>query len=302
MTTYTTSPANPRTSRRKGFLRACATAAVLLTGGLAGSAAFTGAAVASTDVVDAARAALPDRGGITHVRMGFLVEYTNDAPRQLLTEQRAAHLLPTFGAEDGPIPVGEVERWIAVAPLRDRAAWIHPQPDGRIETDEESYADGVLREWHSRDGTLNVITLSNEERTAYESSRLESQRTWLNNVAWGADPVAGVRAMLDGGMLRSAGRITHEGRAVLRLTGEEPGTEENGSPGGPIEYEYLVEPNSFAPVRVLETKTMRAADENGRGAERFALGWSFSIYERLPLDASTQHLLVAGSGHETVAR
>ena len=101
-----------------------------------------------------------------------------------------------------------------------------------------------------------MIPLSDRERADYEHDRLGNQREWLFNVAWGADPVAGVRAMFDGGMLRSTGRITHEGRSVLRLVGEEPGTEENGSPGAPIAYEYLVDPTSFAPVRARQTTTV----------------------------------------------
>ncbi len=155
---------------------------------------------------------------------------------------------------------------------------------------------GEFREWISTDRILHVLPASESERAEYEDSRLGHQREWLVNVAWGADPVAGVRTMLDGGMLRSTGRITHEGRSVLRLVGEEPGTEQNGSPGGPIAYEYLVEPYTFAPVRASQTTTVRAPDENGNGAERYVVAWSFPLYERLPLDASTQHLLVAGGG------
>lgn len=293
MTTYTALSTHPRSRRRGGLLRACAAAAVLVSAGLT----FPAAGTAATDDVDAARAALPDSGGITHVRMKLDFEYTDVAPIHPLTGRIGAHLPPTFSAaedEDPPISTGEIERWIATAPLRDRTAWIHRFPNGTTGTDERSYADGEFRDWNSTERVVHVIPLSDGERAEYEYDRLGTQREWLFNVAWGADPVAGVRAMLDGGMLRSAGRITHEGRSVLRLVGEEPGTEENGSPGGPIAYEYLVDPRSFAPVRARETKTVRAPDENGQGAERFVVNWSFSLYEQLPLNASTQHLLVAG--------
>lgn len=294
MTTYTAPPNPSRARRRGGLLRACATAAALVTAGLA----FPAAGSAATDDVDAARAALPEPAGITHVRMKIHYGATNGAPAHPLSGRVAAHLPPAFGAaedEEYPTTTGEVERWIAPAPLRDRTAWFHRWPDGRIGTSERSYADGEFREWNSDDRVLHVIPLSDAQRAEYENDRLGTQREWLVNVAWGADPVAGVRAMFDGGMLRSTGRITHEGRSVLRLVGEVPGTEQNGSPGGPITYEYLVDPTSFAPVRALETKTVRAPDEHGQGAERYVLGWSFSVYEHLPLNASTEHLLVAGS-------
>lgn len=293
MTRQNGSPIHSRSGRRARMLRTCATAVALVAGGLA----LPAAASASADVADAARAALPDAGGITHVRMKLDFSAVDDAPAHPLSGRFDVPPVRGNATDDeGPVFTGEIERWIATAPLRDRAAWAHRFPNGTTGTDERSYADGEFREWNSTERVLHVLSLSDRERAEYENDRLGSQREWLFNVAWGADPIAGVRAMLDGGMLRSAGRITHEGRSVLRLVGQEPGTEQNGSPGGPIEYEYLVEPHMFAPVRASQTMTVRAPDDNGNGAERYAITWSFSLYERLPLDASTAHLLVAGGG------
>lgn len=293
MTKQNAFPHNPRRGRRSRMLRTCATVAALAVGGLA----LPGTASASDAVADAARAALPDAGGITHIRMKIDFSTAEPAPVHPLSG-RFADLPPAFAdtEDDPPVFTGEIERWIATGPLRDRTAWIHRFSNGTTGSDERSYADGEFREWNSTERVVHVFPASPRERAEYEQSRLGNQREWLVNVAWGADPVAAVRTMLDGGMLRSAGRVTHEGRSVLRLIGEEPGTEQNGSPGGPIAYEYLVEPHTFAPVRASQTNTLRAPDENGNGAERYVVGWSFSLYERLPLDASTEHLLVAGGG------
>lgn len=66
---------------------------------------------------------------------------------------------------------------------------------------------------------------------------------WFHNATWTADPIGGIRTMLDNEMLESAGPTTFEARSVLRLVGEEPGTVQNGSPGGPVLHEYLVNPS-----------------------------------------------------------
>ncbi len=185
---------------------------------------------------------------------------------------------------------------MALDPLRDRTAWLDVMPDGTRGSSEQSYADGVRLEWDSRERVHHEFPLSDRQRAEYEHGRLGNQRDWVDNVVWGADPIAGIRGMLDGGMLESAGRTTFEGHSMLRLVGSEPGTEENGSPAGPIEYEYLVHPSTFAPVRVSTTLTARAPDEHGQGAERYVTAWTFPVFERLPLDDSTRHLLVAGGG------
>lgn len=171
-------------------------------------------------------------------------------------------------------------------------------PDGATATMEESYADGVSRAWTSWTGEApREVQLSDADREEYQQSRLDSQRRWMHNATWTADPIGGIRTMLDSGMLASAGRTTLEGRSVLRLVGEEPGTAQNRSPGGPIRYEYLVDPTSFAPVRVSSTSTVRTPDENGEHGEHYVTTWTFSLFEQLPLNDSTRHLLVAGSGH-----
>ncbi len=296
MTTYTTPPANPRTSRRGGLLRACATAAVLLTGGLAGSA---GAASASTDVADAARAAFPDRGGITHYRMHLSYVATSD-PFPGLHDLVGSALPQPFGAtlDDEPTFAGVIERWSAVAPLRDRSAWLLTLSDGTAATTEESYADSTFRWWRSWTGEPAFEDrLSDAEWEEYVFWRTGTQRRWEHNATWTADPIGGIRTMFENGMLESTGRTVFEGRSVLRLIGQEPGTEANRSPGGPIQYEYLVDPHSFAPVRVSTTRTERAPDQNGENAERNLTTWTFQEFDTLPLNDATRHLLVAGGGH-----
>jgi hypothetical protein len=295
MTTYHASPTHPRPARRRRMLRACAAAAVIVTAGLA---APTGAAAAPADpVAEAARDAIPQRGGITHHRMRLEFAVPAMSPEALLAGRVGQPLPAPFGPafEDPAVFTGVIERWNALEPLRDRTAWIYLRQNGAEGTIEQSYADGTLREWQSWGGEEpTVIELSNAQRAEYEDSRLGVQRDWLFNVSWSADPIGGVRTMLDGGMLHSAGQTTFEGRTVLRLLGEEPGTEQNGSPGGPIEYEYLVDAWTFEPVRASGTYTTRAAGENGESAERYSTVWTFPLFERLPMTDENRRLLVAG--------
>lgn len=127
--------------------------------------------------------------------------------------------------------------------------------------------------------------------------RRPRQRVWFHNATWTADPIGGIRTMLDNEMLESAGPTTFEARSVLRLVGEEPGTVQNGSPGGPVLHEYLVNPSSFAPVRVSSLSTVRPPGENGEPGERYLTTATFLEFEHLPLNDTTRHLLVAGAGH-----
>lgn len=293
MTTYHAPHTPPR--RRRRVLRACAAAAVIVTAGLA---APTGAAAAPADpVAEAARDAIPQRGGITHHRMRLDFMAPAMSVQALLAGRVGLPLPAPFGPadEDPVVFTREIERWNALEPLRDRTAWIYLLADGSEGTVEESYANGVRREWQSWGGVEAVdFELSATQRAEYERSRLGVQRDWLFNVSWSADPIGGVHAMLDGGMLRSAGNTTFEGRTVLRLVGEEPGTEQNGSPGGPIEYEYLVDPWTYEPVRASGTYTVRGADENGENAERYSTVWTFPLFERLPMTDENRRRLVAG--------
>jgi hypothetical protein len=297
-TTYTTPPRSPRARRRRGLARACATAAVLLVGGLAGGATVAGAATASPDVVDAARAALPDRDGITHYRVHHSFRAPTTDPIPGLSEVVPDLPAPFDATTEEPVYTSVFERWSAIEPLRDRTAWWYTLPDGSAGTFEESYADSVFRGWASwRNEQPRVVRLSDDEWESYQYERLGRARVWMHNTAATADPIGGIRTMFDNQMLRSTGRTVFEGRSVLRLVGEEPGTPQNQSPGGPIRYEYLVDPRSFAPVRVSGTFTARGPDENGENAERYITTFTFLAFDTLPLNDATRRLLVVGGGH-----
>lgn len=288
-----TSAGSPRRTMRGGVVRAWAALAAIAVAGLgAATLPVTASAAPGSDT------AIPHRNEILHTRNDFsFLDASGDPVRSPPAAVRAFLPTPLGRLSNLEYLTPETERWSAVEPLRERSSWAaFDVPGGpSIGTSEQSYTDGTLTNWQSWIGDATTTTLSDEERSWFETTRLTSQRRWMINVTIGADPIGGIRAMLDGGMLRNAGTTEVDGRRVLRLLGEEPGTEENDSPGAPIAYEYLVDPHSLAPVRVSSTMTQRALDA-ANVAKRYTVRWDFSVFEYLPLNESTRHLLVAGGG------
>lgn len=269
-------------------------AAALLAAGVGGPTAIVGTGgVRSIDVLAAAgAAATPSRGEILHVRM-----------RMDLRQPARGRSAPPRRANGEPVPTvtGRIESWRAAEPVRTRTVWFVRLP-GRPGIDhlEASYADGVRRERESWRRGVRVTRLGAAERAGYEREWAGEDRSWLQRTTASGDPVAIVRALLDGRDLREAGRSTFEGRPVRRLVGAEPAGTEIGSQDGPTTYEYLVDATTFAPVRVTTTRTLSArptsADPELRRPRRVVDRWTFELFERLPLTADTERMLRVGGG------
>lgn len=247
------------------------------------------------DVVAAARAAaVPSRDSILHVVMRL-----DQGPPRTPAVPRGSRRRAS-GRESIGTVTGRIERWSTTDPPRDRTAWSVRLP-GRSTpgTLELSYADGVFRERESWRGHTRVRRAAAIERAGYEQDRGRADRSWLQNATFSSDPVAGIRRLLGSGRLRDDGRERVGGRLVHRLVGTEPGTVANGSAGGAIAYEYLVDDRSFAPVRVTVTRVLPARPTSAlpalRTPRRFVQRWSFETYERLPLTRRTASLLTVGA-------
>lgn len=267
-------------------------AVAVLAGSLGGTPAIVGSGgVPSIDVIGAARAAAtPSRGEILHVRMRM---HLRPPPSGRLARPRRASGAPV------PTITGRIESWRAAHPVRTRTAWFVRLPDRPgIERLEASYAAGVRRERESWRRGVRVTRLGAAERAGYEEEWARERRSWLQRVTASGDPVAVVRALLDGRHLRDGGQTTFEGRPVRRLVGAEPAGAESGAQDGPTAYEYLVDATTFAPVRVTASRTLSAQPKSRhrelRRPRRVVDRWTFETFERLPLTAANERLLRVG--------
>lgn len=256
--------------------------------GWGGTSAVVGTSVPTVDVVAAARAATaPNRNEILHVVMR-LERPRSDARPATAPRRANGRPIPTF--------TGRIERWSATEPLRDRTVWFVTLPDrNAVDRAESAYADGVRRDRESWRRGVRVTRLDATERAGYERDRLRADRSWLQNVTFSVDPVAGIRSLLAEDRLRDGGTTTVAGRDVRRLVGEVPAEAEGGSPRGTIAYEYLVDADTFAPVRVTTTRTLparpSAADTSLDAPRTVTYHWTFERFERLPMNAENERLL-----------
>lgn len=285
-----TTPARGRRSTRSACRRIVPVAlssAVVVAVGWGGTSAVVGTSVPTIDVVAAARAATaPHRDEILHVVMRMATA-TPDAHREDSTSSAGREPLPTF--------TGRIERWSATEPLRDRTVWFVTLPSrAGVERAESAYANGVRRERQSWRRGVRVTRLDPAERAGYEHDRLRADRSWLQNATFSVDPVAGIRALLAEDRLRDGGTTTVDGREVRRLIGDEPGNADD-APGSAITYEYLVDAETFAPVRVTTTRTQPAqpgaTDTSPEVPRTVTYHWTFERFERLPMTARNQRLL-----------
>jgi hypothetical protein len=99
----------------------------------------------------------------------------------------------------------------------------------------------------------------------------------------GRDPLPVVQRLLAEGKLEPAGITEVSGREAQRLVGTEPAPDEM-SPA--VEVEYLVDADTYAPLQLSTTATLK----DGRPAGGSKL--TFLDYERLPLTPANARLLV----------
>ncbi|MBE2320889.1 hypothetical protein DVA67_033335 [Solirubrobacter sp. CPCC 204708] len=161
------------------------------------------------------------------------------------------------------------EIWSARDPLRLRI---------REANVESAYADGVITT--RADGKVQTTRLDDAARRAIEDMDSSTSLTQP-----GRDPLAVVRRLLDEGALRPDGTAEVGGREVRRLVGSRPAPD---AMGPAVQVEYLVDADSYAPVRL----STRATLEDGRPAGARTL--TFLEYQRLPLTRANEPLLAIG--------
>lgn len=288
---------------RRRFVRGGLTLAGMAAVGLAGTAIVPGLRGTPVDVLASARAAAaPDDGGIVHalvryhhgpyVFMGTV--YEEGEPNASSDRRRHNRVVGTH--------TGDVESWSTTNPLRHRAVRFLEAPGGGRATIQRAYAHGVV-------ATRNSWEPNGEERSVGDRERRRTVRDLtgrsggrLAAVSANGDPVAAIRALLDRGRLRDAGETDVDGRRVRRLKGRELGHVDGGGPRRPpVDFEYLVDADSFDPVRITSVQVLPARPDDpepaARRERRIVDRWDFEAFERLPFNAETAKLLtIDGAG------
>jgi hypothetical protein len=168
-----------------------------------------------------------------------------------------------FNADGSLVPRSGTrpEIWVARDPLR-----LHVRQLSRSgSVVESSYADGVTKAVDTGTGKVLTTRLDAEARKEFEDidSRADIRQP-------GLDPVPAIRTLLAQGQLKHAGSTTVDGRKVERLVG--------------ADVEYLVDADTYAPVRLATTPT-----KNGRPVNYYRI--TFDLYEVLPLTPANEALL-----------
>ena len=272
LSSRTSRPRSGRVVRLGVVAGAVAAAAVAV-----GAVALTGAGGPRTDVVAEARAALAPRGEIVHTVV-----------RSALTH---GAVLSDNGRRVGRM-TGRSESWTVTDPLRTRSSTEILRSDGTRENIDSDYADGVERSANSWGSTVKVFTLSRRQRADRDAELSTPHATQL-----GPDPVQGLHDLLDAGTLRADGERVVRGRRLLRLVGhQEPQTVSKHGIAVGFDVEYLVDPQTYAPVRLTVAPVFppdRGAASTRRSRSNRALvnQIDFERYERIPLTDKTATLL-----------
>jgi hypothetical protein len=272
----------PSRAPRRVAGAALATAAVALIALVASSALPAGGG-AALNIVAQARAAVSPEGDIVH----FLVRFE---PGQY------GGLPAVTGGAGGQMighATGEIERWSAIDPSREHTTtFISPADGGAPLTTEQDYSDGTLRTHNSWETTVQVDHLTAAQSQPFEQGAGPPS---AGDTGFAGDPVDTIQSLLAAGTLRPAGQEVLDGRSVLRLVGSTTTNATADGSAAPISYEYLVDPNTYAPVQITSTEQLAARPNDGDPAARAARSvvtrWVFESYERIPLTSQTAPLL-----------
>jgi hypothetical protein len=262
----------------------------IATGGLALAAiAAAIVAVASTsggrvDVVAEAEAALAPPGQLLRIVTTSRLEMRGGTQTEI-----TGHYAESLGWNKPRV----AEEWSASTPTRWRIATTIPtataqgsMPAAPLQCaysngNEETYNQGF------QTNELNIVPVTKGQDEASEESPCTDQ----TSSGLGTQPEEHIHSMLEAGQLRPAGTGTVNGRAVLRLTGQQTQPQlktanNSGIPPWPVEYD--VDPETYAPVRFTVEKV---------GANTFGNTGTLTevtdvtTYEQLPLNESTTALL-----------
>jgi hypothetical protein len=194
------------------------------------------------------------------------------------------------------------ERWSTEAPTRFRSTrQVVAGADGPGPVYEDDYAGRTFRARSSDSRELRVTVVP--QRLA---PVMAAQRLALGNAIsfWtiGADPVAGIRKMLDDGRVRADGEVVLHGRRLRRLVyrprpadrrrAERLRESVDGTfAGASFPVEYLVDAKTFAPVRIRYSVGQAGGTSAGRRTSTVTMTMSFDACERLPRTTESERLL-----------
>lgn len=293
-------PADDHALTRRRFVRGGIALAGVAAVGLAGTAVVPGLGGSPVDVVASARAAAaPGGGGIVHALVRYehgsyvsMAIYTDGDPRD------------PGGVRTVGTVTGDVESWSTADPLRHRETRFLDAPGGGQETIQNAYADGVLavrNSWQPKAGEWR-LSAKDRARTERELTDGSADGQRVSGVDSAGDPVATIRALLGSGRLRDAGTTRFGDRDVRRLTGREAGyVDAGGTWFQPVDFEYLVDADSYDPVRITSVQVLPAdptsEEPDAHHERRIVDRWVFEVFERLPLNPTTAKLLtIDGAG------
>jgi hypothetical protein len=282
----------PRVSRR-AFVRG----GLAVTG--AAAAGFVGFGVvpalrgSSVDILASARAAASAPvGGILHL----VVRYEH-GPGIFVSPLYGDEWRPGKGHEVVGRRTGRSERWVAEAPARERIVdYVDLEGSTAIGRQESSRGPRDERLHDSWENFVTVQPLDIRHQAVWERARRRSRRRLSGGLDQSGDPFATVRQLLHAGRLRVAGTTELDGRPVARLVGRAPAyVDAGGTTSPPVDYEYLVDAETYVPVRISSTQVLpaRPHDEEpaARRERRLVERWVFERFERLPLTPENERLL-----------
>jgi hypothetical protein len=265
----------PRRGRRRRLVRRRRT----LLAGLAAATALAAVGVlagswSSPDVVAQASEALASEDAIVHtVTVGRPLDANGrpTGPDRILPRGRL-----------GRNSAIQYERWETQDPIRERVlTTVESEDGGAPGIQDAAYSDGVY--------SWRASWTDNKVKSFRVPVRHREESAPVNLATPGPDPVAAIQKMLADKDLDSAGEVTLGGRRALRLRGEIPPQKVKGRQvTSTIRVEYLVDPDSFEPLRIdLRLFKLRNGKEVSTGGHRV----TFKAYERLPLTESNLALL-----------
>ncbi|WP_028063276.1 hypothetical protein [Solirubrobacter soli] len=265
-------PAPVRRARRRPLL-----AGLAAVGGLAAAVAII-AGSPSRDVVAEASEALASDGAVVHTVYTFQQLDRNGVPAARRKYQ-FSRKPKRFGYSDL-----QTERWTAQSPRREHIINTIFAADGGADgVQQTEYADGVYHfEATWMKGGVHTFRVPKRFR-----ENTDSPPPMLG--ATGTDPVADIRALLADKQLQPAGETVVDGRKLLTLRGTIPSKKlKSGFTTPEVRVEYLVDPESYEPVRVDQRPYQ---PKNGKLAPMRGFRVNFKTYERLPLTPANLGLL-----------
>ena len=231
------------------------------------------------DVAAAAQAALAPEPGIQHLRLKTTTDYRLDGKPMVFKAGMAPPAGPSLverwaTAELGTFRQITTETDASGAPVSRYEQAQRAGPTGK--------RDDVAKSYYGRDRSMEIITRIPKGLRKYDTGGFH----------WGPrgdERLEDLRAMLASGQIEDRGLAAIDGRRTRRLVGEKTFP---GEP--PLTFEYYVDADTFAPVRMVQVWRVRLDGEpaqNGGKLQTTTDTIDFVVYEHLPATEDNEKLL-----------